>query len=80
MRQLVDRLPDLELAGEGTIKLAKRVEYSELNLALKFKMEEDLKKRLGPLSMATSVLQRDPKDPTFNMAKVTGFLGRPNFR
>lgn len=71
---------DLNASGAGTIKLAKRIPYSELNLDLKFKIEDDLKKRLGPLSMGLSMLQRDPKDPTFNAAKVTGFLGRPNFR
>ena len=71
---------DLDLQGSGTVKLARRLEYSELNVELRFKFEDELKKRLGALSMALSVLQRDPKDPTYNAARITGFLGRPNFR
>lgn len=80
LETLTAKSSDLDLSGQGTVKLAKRVEYSELSLQLRFKVQDDLKKRLGPMSMALSVLQRDPKDPTYNSARVTGFLGRPNFR
>lgn len=71
---------DLQAIGTGTLKLAKRFEYAEPNLELRYKIEDDLKKRLGPLSMGVSMLPSDPKDPTFKLSKVTGFLGRPNFR
>lgn len=77
---LTAKSSDLNLMGSGTLKLAKRLEYSEPNLELKFKLEDELKKRLGPLSMGLTMLQSDPKDPTFRVAHLTGFLGRPNFR
>lgn len=71
---------DLALQGSGTLKLAKRLEYSEPNLEFRFKVEDDLKKRLGPLSMGLTMLRSDPKDPTFRVAHLTGYLGRPSFR
>lgn len=71
---------EVSLLGSGTLKLARRLEYSEPNLEFKFKIEDALKKRLGPLSMGLTMLRSDPKDPTFRVAHITGFFGRPNFR
>lgn len=70
---------DLELQGQGTIKLAKQADYSELNVELKIKAEPAFIKRLGLLGGGLSVLPADKDDPSFRVAKITGFLGRPAF-
>lgn len=71
---------DVTLNGSGTLKLAKNLDYSEPNLELRFKIEEDLKKRLGAIAFGINMLPSDPKDREFKLARVTGFLARPNFR
>ncbi len=71
---------DLTLLGSGTLKLARKPEFSETNLELRLKAEPDFQKRLGMVGAGLSMMQADPKDPTFRMARITGFLGRPNFR
>jgi type II secretion system protein N len=71
---------DLTLMGSGTLKLARRPEFSESNLELRFKAEQEFQRRLGMIAAGLSMMQADPKDPTFRVAKVTGFIGRPNFR
>ena len=70
---------DVEVVGAGTIKLASRPDYSELNLTLRFKPEADLIKREALISLISAVAPADPKNPGFKGGRVTGFLGRPNF-
>lgn len=69
---------DLELAATGTVKLAKRPDYSELNLELKLKAEPDFVKRLGILGSGLSILPTDRENDKFRVAKINGYLGRPN--
>ena len=71
---------DLELALSGTLKLAKRVEYIEPAMELRVKPDPEFQKRLGLLGSALSMLGPDPKDPTFRMGRLSGFLGKPQFR
>lgn len=68
---------DLELNGGGTIRLARRLEYSELNLDLKLKPDPAFVKRLGPIGMGLNMLPADPGAPGFREAKVTGMLANP---
>ena len=70
---------DLELLGSGTIKLARQVDYAETNVDLKLKVEPDAQKRLGAIAMGLNVLPADKDDPGFRIAKISGFLARPNF-
>jgi len=70
---------ELELLISGTLKLAKRFDYSELALLLKLKAQPELTKRLGMIAAGLSMLEADKDNPDFRVAHVTGFLGRPNF-
>lgn len=74
------RSTDLELAASGTLKLAKRVEYSELAMEVRFKPDPEFQKRLGLIGSALSMVGPDPKDPTWRMGRLTGFAGKPAFR
>ncbi len=80
LEELTAKSEELNLMGSGTLKLAKRLEYSEPDLELKFKVEQDFVKRLGMLGAGLGMLKSDPKDPQFKMVKMTGFIGRPSFR
>lgn len=71
---------DLELGITGTLKLAKRLEYSEPNMEIRVKPDPEFQKRLGLLGSALSMIGADPKDPTWRMGRLTGYLGRPQFR
>jgi type II secretion system protein N len=71
---------DLEVNASGTLKLAKRLEYSEPNIEVRFKTEPEFVKRLGLIGSALSMVGPDPKDPNYRMGHLTGYLGRPNFR
>lgn len=77
---LLAKSTDVHLLGDGTVKLAKNLPYSAPNLALRLKVEEDLKKRLGPLSMGISILPADDKDPQFRKATVVGFFSAPQIK
>jgi type II secretion system protein N len=70
---------DIDLSGTGTLKLARRLEYSEPNVDLRFKAEQDFVKRLGMLGAGLSMLKSDPKDPQYKAVKVGGLIGRPSF-
>jgi type II secretion system protein N len=72
--------PDLELQATGTVKLAKRLEYSEPGVEVRFKPDPEFQKRLGLIGSALSMVGPDPKDPAWRMGRLTGYLGRPNFR
>ncbi len=71
---------DIEGSVTGTVKLGKRVEYSEPNLEVRFKPDPEFQKRLGLIGSALSLVGADPKDPTYRMGRLTGTLGRPTFR
>ncbi|MFZ5445322.1 MAG: type II secretion system protein GspN [Myxococcota bacterium] len=71
---------DLELAISGTMKLAKRLEYAEPNLEIRLKPDPEFQKRLGMIGSAISFIGADPKDPTWRLGRLTGYLGRPQFR
>ncbi len=71
---------DLELEVTGTIKLAKKVDYCEPQLEVRFKPDSEFQKRLGILGSALSIVPADPKDPAWRKGKLTGYLSRPQFR
>jgi type II secretion system protein N len=71
---------DVELALGGTVKLGKKLEYSESALEIRFKPDPEFQKRLGMLGSVFSVVGPDPKDPSWRLGRLTGFLGRPQFR
>jgi type II secretion system protein N len=71
---------DLELGITGTVKLAKRLEYAEPNMEIRVKPDPEFQKRLGLLGSALSMIGADPKDPTWRLGRLTGYLGRPQFR
>ncbi len=70
---------DVELLANGTLKLANNARYSEADINLKLKALPDFVKRLGIIGAGLSVLPADRQDPTFRLARITGFVGRPNF-
>ncbi|MBL8957646.1 MAG: type II secretion system protein GspN [Myxococcaceae bacterium] len=78
--ELRTKSTDLEVQASGTLKLAKRIEYSEPNMEIRIKAEPEFVKRLGLIGSALSMIGPDPKDPNFRMGRLTGYLGRPNFR
>lgn len=71
---------DLEVNVTGTVKLAKRVEYSEPNAEVRMKFEPEFQKGLGLLGAGLSMIGPDPKDPGWRLGRLTGYIGRPNFR
>ncbi len=70
---------DIESQISGTLKLARRVEYSEPNMEIRFKPDAEAQKRLGVFGMAFSMVGADPKDSTWRKGKLTGYLGQPKF-
>jgi type II secretion system protein N len=80
IEELKSKSDDLELAVSGTVKLAKRLEYSEPNVEVRVKPNPEFQKRLGLLGSALSMIGADPKDPTWRLGRLTGYLGRPQFR
>lgn len=70
---------DLEVRGEGTVKLARRIDFTDLRLKVALKAENDFVKRLGLIGSGLSMLPADPKDPNFRVASITGLLNRPQF-
>lgn len=80
IEKLEGKSPDIELGASGTLKLAKRPEYAEPNIEVRFKPDPEFQKRLGLIGSALSMVGADPKDPSWRMGRLTGYLGRPNFR
>lgn len=70
---------DLDLSATGTLKLAKRIDYSEANVAIRLKAEPGFTNRLGMIAMGLSTLPADNENPSFKLARMTGFLGRLDF-
>ncbi len=71
---------DLEVGITGTIKLAKALAYAEPNFEVRFKPDAEFQKRLGLIGSALSAVGSDPKDPNWRLGRLTGFMGKPNFR
>jgi len=70
---------DVDLFATGTVKLSKRLEYSEPNVDVRMKLEPDFTKRLGIVAVGFSTLPEDKQNPGYRLAKLTGFLGKPAF-
>jgi len=64
----------------GTLKLAKRIEYGEPNIELRLKTDPEFVKSLGVYGAGLAALAPDPKDPAWRVARISGYLGKPNFR
>jgi type II secretion system protein N len=80
IEELKSTSPDIELNVTGTVKLAKRLEYSEPAIEVRLKPDPEFQKRLGLLGSALSMVGADPKDPAWRLGRLTGYLGRPQFR
>jgi type II secretion system protein N len=77
--ELSGKADGFELKVSGTLKLAKRLVYSEPNLEIRIKAEPAWLDHLGPYKFGVSILQGDPKDPTWRLGRLTGYLGQPRF-
>jgi type II secretion system protein N len=71
---------DLEAGASGTLKLGKKPEYTDANLEVRLKPDAEFQKRLGLIGGMISMIPADPKDPTWRLGHLTGYLGRPQFR
>ena len=80
IEELKSTSPDIELNVTGTVKLAKRLEYSEPAIEVRLKPDPEFQKRLGLLGSALSMVGADPKDPAWRLGRLSGYLGRPQFR
>jgi type II secretion system protein N len=78
--ELITKSADIEANATGTIKLAKRLDYSELAMEVRFKPDPEFQKRLGLIGSALSVVGPDPKDTSWRLGRLSGFLGKPAFR
>jgi type II secretion system protein N len=79
IEELKGKSTDVELAITGTMKLAKRVEYSEPNLEIRFKTDPEFVKRLGLIGGGLSMVPPDSKDPNWRLGRLSGYLNRPRF-
>ncbi len=70
---------DLDLSATGTLKLARKVDYSEPNVDLKLKANPEMVKKLGLLGSGLSLLPPDGSDPSTRSAHLGGYLGKPRF-
>ncbi|NMO21585.1 type II secretion system protein GspN [Pyxidicoccus fallax] len=70
---------ELEAIATGTLKLGKKVEYSEPGMDVNIKLDPEFQKRLGLLGAGVTILPPDKKDPSFRAARLGGFLNRPTF-
>ncbi len=78
--EFTSKSSDLESAITGSLKMGKKLEYSESNLEIRLKPDPEFQKRLGMIGMALSRIGADPKDPAWRMGRLTGYIGRPQFR
>lgn len=70
---------DVEALATGTLKLGKRLEYSEPAMDVNLRLDPEAQKRLGLLAAGITIFPPDKKDPSFRAAKLGGFLNRPTF-
>jgi type II secretion system protein N len=68
---------DLELLVSGSLKLGRQLLYSEPNLQVRLKPEPALTNSF--IGLGISALPPDPQNPAFRSARMTGYLGTPNF-
>ncbi|MCY1034182.1 type II secretion system protein GspN [Corallococcus sp. BB11-1] len=79
VRDLNLKSEDLEGTGSGTVKLGKRLEYSELGLDVRLKFEDAFQQRLGPLAIAVNMLPQDRENPGYRGGRLTGMVSSPRF-
>ncbi|NBD08597.1 MULTISPECIES: type II secretion system protein GspN [Corallococcus] len=79
VRDLNLKSEDLEGSGTGTVKLGRRLEYSELALDVRLKFEQAFQQRLGPLALAVNMLPADRDNPGWRGGRLTGMVGSPRF-
>ena len=70
---------DVEALATGTLKLGKKVEYSEPAMDVNIKLDPEFQKKLGLIGSGLTILPPDKKDPSFRAARLAGFLNRPTF-
>jgi type II secretion system protein N len=70
----------LEIQGSGTVKLQKRLQYTEPAMDVKIRVEPELTKELGPAGMGLSILPPDKEDPKFRAGRLSGSLGKLSFQ
>ncbi|MCP3060592.1 type II secretion system protein GspN [Myxococcus sp. K38C18041901] len=70
---------DIEALATGTLKLGKRLEYSEPAMDVNLRLDPEAQKRLGLLAAGITIFPPDKKDPSFRAARLGGFLNRPTF-
>ncbi|QDE89437.1 type II secretion system protein GspN [Myxococcus xanthus] len=70
---------ELEAVATGTLKLGKRLEYSEPGMDVNIKLDPEFQKRLGLVGAGVTILPPDKTDPSFRAARLGGFLNRPTF-
>jgi type II secretion system protein N len=71
---------DVEVRASGTVKLARALAYAEPDVLFRLRALPDFVKRVGVVGLALNQLPVDPTDAAFRDAKLTGYLGKPNFR
>jgi type II secretion system protein N len=69
----------IELLGTGTVKLGKRLQYTEPAMDVKLRVEQELVKSLGPVGLGLNILPPDKEDPKFRAGRLSGTLGRLSF-
>ncbi|NNC17114.1 type II secretion system protein GspN [Corallococcus exiguus] len=79
VRDLNLKSEDLEGSGTGTLKLGRRLEYSELGLDVRLKFEQAFQQRLGPLALAVNMLPQDRDNPGWRGGRLTGMVSSPRF-
>jgi type II secretion system protein N len=79
VRDLNIKSEDLEGTGTGTVKLGRRLEYSELALDVGLKFEQAFQQRLGPLALAVNMLPQDRDKPGWRGGRLSGMVSSPRF-
>jgi type II secretion system protein N len=69
----------LEVQGAGTLKLNKRLQYSEPAMDVKLRVEQQLKDSLGPIGLGINILPPDKDDPKFRAGRLSGSFGKLSF-
>jgi type II secretion system protein N len=73
------RSDQLEIKGTGTVKLNKRLQYTEPAMDVKIRVEPELVKGLGTAGLGLSILPPDKEDPKFRAGRLSGSLGKLSF-
>lgn len=70
---------DLQVQGEGTLHLARRMEQSRVDVTVKLRASEAFAAAQPMIGMGLNTLPADPSDPSFRRARVGGTLSRLSF-